>query len=292
MCVRKGHEEVAHTMARSQNGKAARARVITFANQKGGVAKSTTAEAFAASLTARGYAVLVVDMDAQPGNLSMHVGADKSLPGTLELLALRRPLRREVVRCVQPTRSFGDVVSANEELDEADRRLNSRLGRELVLSRALATILDDYDFVVVDTPPALQVRTLNAIAAANDVIVPCTADSSAIAGMQAVIDCVDEVGEVVRGAEPRVAGIVVTRYDARNNLEPELFDKIAKIAAEHDTHLLGHGVRNTVNARKAQSNGVALGEFAPQSTAAVDYEEAVSAYLASIGRKGRKSSLR
>lgn len=279
-------------MARSQNGKAARARVITFANQKGGVAKSTTAEAFAASLTARGYAVLVVDMDAQPGNLSMHVGADKSLPGTLELLALRRPLRREVVRCVQPTRSFGDVVSANEELDEADRRLNSRLGRELVLSRALATILDDYDFVVVDTPPALQVRTLNAIAAANDVIVPCTADSSAIAGMQAVIDCVDEVGEVVRGAEPRVAGIVVTRYDARNNLEPELFDKIAKIAAEHDTHLLGHGVRNTVNARKAQSNGVALGEFAPQSTAAVDYEEAVSAYLASIGRKGRKSSLR
>ena len=285
MCVRKGREEVAHTMARSQNGKAARARVITFANQKGGVAKSTTAEAFAASLTARGYAVLIVDMDAQPGNLSMHVGADKSLPGTLELLALRRPLRREVVRCVQSTRSFGDVVSANEELDEADRRLNSRLGRELVLSRALATIRDDYDFVVVDTPPALQVRTLNAIAAADDVIVPCTADSSAVAGMQAVIDCVDEVGEVVRGAEPRVAGIIVTRYDARNSLEPEMFEKIAKIAAEHGTRLLGHGVRNTVNARKAQSNGVALGEFAPQSTAAVDYEEAVSAYLASIGRK-------
>ena len=284
MCVRKSHEEVAHTMARKPNGKAAPARVITFANQKGGVAKSTTAEAFAASLTARGYAVLIVDMDAQPGNLSMHVGADKSLPGTVELLTPRRPLRREVVRCVQPTRSFGDVVSANEELDEADRRLNSRLGRELVLSRALATILDDYDFVVVDTPPALQVRTLNAIAAANDVIVPCTADSSAVAGMQAVIDCVEEVGDVVRGAEPHVAGIIVTRYDARNSLEPEMFDKIVKIAAEHNTRLLGQGVRNTVNARKAQSNGVALGEFAPQSTAALDYEEAVSAYLASIGR--------
>ena len=273
-------------MASSRNDKAARARVIAFANQKGGVAKSTTAEAFASSLVARGYAVLVVDMDAQPGNLSMHVGADKSKPGTLELLALRRPLRREVVRCVQPTQSFGDVVCANEELDEADRRLNSRLGRELVLSRALATILDDYDFVVVDTPPALQVRTLNAIAAANDVIVPCAADSSAVAGMRAVIDCVDEVGEVVRGADPRVAGIVVTRYDARNSLEPELFDEIAKIAAEHDTRLLGHGVRNTVNARKAQSNGVSLGEFAPQSTAAVDYEEAVSAYLAEIGYEG------
>ena len=279
-------------MAQSQNGKAARSRVITFANQKGGVAKSTTAEAFAASLTSRGYAVLIVDMDAQPGNLSMHVGADKSLPGTLELLAPRRPLRREMERCVQSTRSFGDVVSANEELDEADRRLNSRMGRELALSRALATIRDDYDFVVVDTPPALQVRTINGIAAANDVIIPCTADPSAVAGMQAVIDCVGEMVEVVRGAEPRVAGIVVTRYDARNSLEPEMYDKIAKIAAKHKTRLLGHGVRNTVNARKAQSNGVALGEFAPQSTAAVDYEEPVSAYLASIGRKDRKSSPR
>ena len=80
-------------------------------------------------------------------------------------------------------------------------------------------------------PPALQVRTLNAIAAANDAIIPCTADASAVAGMQAVIDCVDEMVEVVRGAEPRVAGIVVTRHDARNSLEPEMFDKIAKIAA-------------------------------------------------------------
>ena len=284
MRVREGYEGVARMTTRSRNGKAGRARVITFANQKGGVAKSTTAEAFAASLTARGYAVLVVDMDAQPGNLSMHVGANKSLPGTLELMAFRRPERKEVMRCVQPTRSFGDVVSANEELDEADRRLNSRLGRELVLSRALAPILGDYDFVVVDTPPALQVRTLNAIAAANDVIVPCTADSSAVAGMQAVIDCVDEVGELVRGAQPRVAGIVVTRYDARNSLEPEMLDQIAKIAAKHNTRLLGHGVRNTVNARKAQRDGVSLSEFAPQSTAAVDYEEAVSAYLASIGR--------
>ena len=92
-----------------------------------------------------------------------------------------------------------------------------------------------------------------------------------------------EVGEYVRGAEPRIAGIVVTRYDARNNLEPELLGKIAEIAEEYDIPLLGQGVRNTINARKAQSSGMALGEFAPRSTAAMDYEEAVSAYLAGIG---------
>ena len=262
---------------------AARARVIAFANQKGGVAKSTTAEAFAASLTARGYAVLMVDMDAQPGNLSMHVGADKSLPGALELLEYRRPTRDRVLRCIQPTRSFGDVICANEELDNADKSLGSRMGRELMLSRALEPILGDYDFVVVDTPPALQVRTLNGIAAADDVVVPCMADASSIAGMEAVLDCVAEVGEFVRGAQPRIAGIVVTRYDARNSLEPEMLDRIAEVAEEYDAPLLGRGVRNTVNARKAQRSGVALGEFAPRSTAALDYEEAVRAYLAGIG---------
>ena len=265
------------------NDGAARARIITFANQKGGVAKSTTAEAFAASLTARGYAVLMVDMDAQPGNLSMHVGADKSLPGTFELLELRRPTQEKALRCIQPTRSFGDVICANEELDNVDKLLNSRIGRELALSRALEPILCNYDFVVVDTPPALQVRTLNGIAAANDVVVPCMADASSVAGMKAVLEYVAEVGEFLRGAEPRVAGVVVTRYDARNNLEPEMFNRIAEIAAEYDAPLLGPGVRNTVNTRKAQCNGVALAEFAPQSTAALDYEEAVSAYLAGIG---------
>ncbi len=261
----------------------ARARVIAFANQKGGVAKSTTAEAFAASLTARGYAVLMVDMDAQPGNLSMHVGADKSLPGTFELLDLRRPTREKVQRCIQPTRSFGDVICANEELDEADKSMNARMGRELMLLRALEPILGDYDFVIVDTPPALQVRTLNGIAAANDVVVPCMADVSSVTGMKAVLEYVAEVEELVRGAEPRVAGIVVTRYDARNSLEPEMMNQIAEIAAEHDVPLLGQGVRNAVAARKAQYNGVALGEFAPRSTAALDYEDVVSAYLAGIG---------
>ena len=274
-------------MTRYESGdEAARARVITFANQKGGVGKSTTAESFAASLTTRGYAVLMVDMDAQPGNLSLHVGADKSLPGALELLEYKRPTREKVLRCIQPTRSFGDVICANEGLDDADRILSSRVGRELMLSRALEPILEDYDFVVVDTPPALQVRTLNGIAAADDVVVPCMADVSSVAGLEAVLECVDEVRELVRGAQPRVAGIVVTRYDARNSLEPELLDRIAEIAAEYEIPLLGSGVRNTVNARKAQYSGVSLGEFAPNSTAALDYEEAVSAYLAGLGIDG------
>ncbi|MBO7702358.1 MAG: hypothetical protein J6S36_05585, partial [Eggerthellaceae bacterium] len=101
-------------------------------------------------------------------------------------------------------------------------------------------------------------------------------------GYETILEYVAEVEEYVRGAEPHVAGIVVTRYDARNSLEPEMLNQIAEIAAEHDVPLLGQGVRNTVNARKAQCNGVPLGEFAPRSTAALDYEEVVSDYLVGI----------
>lgn len=265
---------------------ATRARVVTFANQKGGVGKSTSAEAFAASLKARGYAVLMVDMDAQPGNLSLRVGADKDLPGTCELLCQRRPTFEGAVACVQPTQSFGDVICANEALDEMDDRLNARVGRELTLSRALAPILPEYDFVVIDTPPALQVRTINAIAAADDVIVPCTADVSSVAGMDELVERVAQVRELVAGQasvairhEVCVAGVLITRYDARNTLEPEMGAHIRAIAEGHGIPVMRANVRNTVSVRKAQRHGVPLHDFAPRSTAAQDYESVVDQYL-------------
>ena len=88
------------------------ARIITFSNQKGGVAKSTTAEAFAAELTARGFRVLMVDMDAQPGNLSLHVGADKARKGSGDMLLLAKPTEGSVSDCIQDAGGFGDIVAA------------------------------------------------------------------------------------------------------------------------------------------------------------------------------------
>ncbi|MEE1273437.1 MAG: AAA family ATPase, partial [Olegusella sp.] len=130
-------------------------RVIAICNQKGGVGKSTTAEALASSLVRRGARVLCVDMDAQPGNMSLHAGADKSHAGTRELLSLKKPTREEVLACIQGAGPFGDICSADRDLEDIDAELASRVGREHALSRALATISDDYDFAVVDTPPAL-----------------------------------------------------------------------------------------------------------------------------------------
>ena len=261
-------------------------RVIAICNQKGGVGKSTTAEALASSLVRRGARVLCVDMDAQPGNMSLHAGADKSHAGARELLSKKKPTREEVLACTQGAGPFGDICSADRDLEDIDAELASRVGREHALSRALATISDDYDFAVVDTPPALWVRTINAIAAADDVVVPTRADVSSVAGMDALAGTVDLVREVV--PHPiNIAGILVTDYDARTTLAREMNAVIHTLAAGINAPVFETHVRHAVAASKAQRHAVPLGEFDASAGVSADYERFVDEYLAGIPGGGR-----
>ena len=248
------------------------ARIVAFSNQKGGVAKSTTVEAFAAELTARGFRVLMVDMDAQPGNLSLHVGADKERKGSGDMLLLAKPTEGSVSDCIQDAGGFGDIVAADERLDTVDDRLNSRVGRERILDRALATIQSSYDFILVDTPPSLQVRTLNALAAADDVIIPTRADLSSVAGVSSVLDVLYDI-MTVTSHDIDLVGIALADWDPRLSLAKE--DRGARV--------LGRPVRHATAAAQAQRHGEPLRVFAPSSTVHEDYRELVSAYLAEIG---------
>lgn len=261
-------------------------RVIAICNQKGGVGKSTTAEAFASSLVRRGARVLCVDMDAQPGNMSLHAGADKTHAGARELLSIKKPTREEVLACIQGAGPFGDICSADRDLEDIDAELASRVGRELALSRALTTISDNYDFAVVDTPPALWVRTLNAIAAADDVVVPTRADVSSVAGMDALVGTVDLVREVVPHPID-IAGILVTDYDARTTLAREMDGVIRTLAAGLGAPVFGAHVRHAVAASKAQRHAVPLGDFDASAGVSADYERFVDEYLAGTPGGGR-----
>ena len=258
------------------------ARIITFSNQKGGVAKSTTAEAFAAELTARGFRVLMVDMDAQPGSLSLHVGADKGRRGSGDMLLLARPTEEGVSGCIQGAGDFGDIIAADERLDTVDERLNSRVGREGILDRALATVQGCYDFVLVDTPPSLQVRTLNALAAADDVIIPTRADLSSVAGVGSVLDVLEDI-MAVTSHDIGFVGIVLADWDPRLSLAKELGAVVGRLAEDRGARVLGRPVRHATAAAQAQRHGEPLRLFAPSSTVHADYRELVSAYLAEIG---------
>ena len=258
------------------------ARIVAFSNQKGGVAKSTTVEAFASELTSRGFRVLMVDMDAQPGNLSLHVGADKGRPGTRELLAMARPSGAGVAACIQEAGGFGDVIAADEGLDAADDRLNARVGREGILDRALAPIQGRYDFILVDTPPALQVRTLNALAAADDVVIPTTAGLSSIAGRGSGLDVLGDLAEV-SGRRLGLVGIALVDWEARLRLSKELRVVVEMLAEERGARILGSPVRHATAAAQAQRHGETLGDYAPGSDVLADYRELVTAYLEAIG---------
>lgn len=257
-------------------------RIIAFSNQKGGVAKSTTVEAFAAELTARGFRVLMVDMDAQPGNLSLHVGADKERRGSGDMLLQAKPTEENVSDCIQDAGDFGDIVAADERLDTVDERLNSRVGRERILDRALATIQCRYDFILIDTPPSLQVRTLNALAAADDVIIPTRADLSSVAGVSSVLDVLDDI-MTVTAHDIDLVGIALADWDPRLSLAKELGAVVERLAEDRGARVLGRPVRHATVAAQAQRHGEPLRVFAPASTVHEDYRELVSAYLAEIG---------
>ena len=257
-------------------------RIIAFSNQKGGVAKSTTVEAFATELTARGFRVLMVDMDAQPGNLSLHVGADKERRGSGDMLLQAKPTEENVSDCIQDAGDFGDIVPADERLDTVDERLNSRVGRERILDRALATIQDLYDFILVDTPPSLQVRTLNALAAADDVIIPTRADLSSVAGVSSVLDVLDDI-MTVTSHDIDLVGIALADWDPRLSLAKELGAVVERLAEDRGARVLGRPVRHATAAAQAQRYGEPLRVYAPSSTVHEDYRELVSAYLAEIG---------
>ena len=198
------------------------AKIVAIANQKGGVGKTTTAVNLCAALHGMGRRVLVVDADPQ-GNASSGMGVSKATrPNVYDMLIGGRPASD----CVVHTKA-GDLIPTGQELAAASVELIGAEKREFVLKNALLGLYADYDYVLIDCPPSLELLTVNALVAADSVLVPMQCEYYALEGLA---DLMTSIKMCSRRLNRRlqIEGIVLTMYDGRMNLTTQVADELRR----------------------------------------------------------------
>lgn len=256
-------------------------RTIAIVNQKGGVGKSTTAGALVSGLTLRGKRALVIDLDAQ-GNLSSTMNGESTGASILEVLKEEVP----AIEAIQHTKN-GDIIVSHKALSGADTIL-TMTGKEYRLSEALESISSKYDYVILDSPPALGILTVNALTAADSVVIPAQADIYSIQGIEQVATTIQPVKKYCN-PKVRIEGILLTRYTPRAVLSKEVATLMEQLAAKLETKLFKTTIREAVAVKEAQISRKSLFEYAPKANVTEDYVRFIDELLGATSKeRGKK----
>lgn len=262
--------------------KSQKTHVICVTNQKGGVGKSTTAEALAEGLFFRGYKTLLIDLDAQ-GSISLTAGADMGKPDAYDVLTNRA----DAQEATQQRTHRADIIPAGNNLAKLDIEL-TQIGKDHRLKEKIAPLAAGsgsgseykykYKYIVLDTPPALGIVTVNALTAADSVVIPAQAD---LLSLQGIGQLYETIGAIKAYTNPRLAlrGILLTRHNARSILSRDMTAAAKSAAADMGTFVYNAVIREAVSIREAQASQRSIYEYAPKSNAAIDYLAFVDEFI-------------
>jgi chromosome partitioning protein len=240
------------------------AKVIAFANQKGGVAKTTTTLNLAAAFAEEGHRVLCIDMDPQ-GNLTMSQGID---PDTLEQsmydVLVHDVSIREVVR-----KREVDIACASIDLAGAEIAMSTKIGRERSLAKAIKRVEEDYDFICIDTPPSLGLLTVNALTAADKVIVPVQCEYLSMRGLIQLQNTLEMIRENLN-PDVDIAGILPTMVDTRTLHAKEAIEILEENFGDR---VFGARIRKTIRFAEAPVKGMSVLKYEPNGAAADSYRQ-------------------
>lgn len=237
--------------------------IISVANHKGGVGKTTTTASVGSILAAKGFKVLLVDLDAQANLTSSLIRGEVSVTIYNALTSLSPTLP---IYHVNSQKTL-DLVPSSLELAQADLELSSRIARERILSTHLESYKDSYDYILIDCPPSLGLMTLNAITASDYVIIPLIAEVLPFNGLKMISDFVFTLKKILN-PQVDILGILLTRWEMTNlsktieaGLRKELGDKVFKTK-----------IRKNVTIAQAPLEATNIVEYDPKSNGAVDYQ--------------------